>query len=264
MRVIVPIKQILDPTGFVVNRRRERIFINREEYIINPCDKNALEEALRLKDERGAEVIAISLGEARADDALREALAMGADSAILLSDEILAQADISAAAKALAAAIERIGDYDLILVGQESADTGAGQMGPRLAEALGLAQICEVRQFSVADGKVRAKRPWRGSYIEVEAPLPAVLTIAPDVNKPRYPHGARILNAYREWEVTTWGVADLGLTEEELAPIVEFRGRTFPPPREFGERITGSPEEAARELVQYLASKRLGVLASKR
>ena len=170
MRVIVPIKQILDPTGFVVNRRRERIFINREEYIINPCDKNALEEALRLKDERGAEVIAISLGEPRADDALREALAMGADSAILLSDETLAQADISAAAKALAAAIERIGGYDLVLLGEGSADTSAGQMGPRLAEALGLPQVCSVYEFSVVDGKVRAKRRWKDGYLEVEAP----------------------------------------------------------------------------------------------
>ena len=259
MKIIVLLKQILDPAGFVVNRRRERIFINREEYIINPCDKNALEEALRLKDERGAEVIAVSLGEKRAEDALREALAIGADSAILLSDETLAKADVSATAKALAAAIERIGGYDLILVGQESADTGAGQMGPRLAEALGLAQVCDVREFSIADGQVRAKRAWNRSYVELEAPLPAVLAIAPDVNKPRYPHGARIMNAYREWEVTTWGIADLGFTEEDLAPITEFRGQTFPPPREFGERITGAPEDAARELVQYLASKRLGV-----
>ncbi|MFQ6672958.1 MAG: electron transfer flavoprotein subunit beta/FixA family protein, partial [Candidatus Tectimicrobiota bacterium] len=144
-----------------------------------------------------------------------------------------------------------------IITGQRALDTGASQIGPRLAEALGLAQVCDVREFSVADGKVMAKRPWGGSYVEVEAPLPAVLAIAPAVNKPRYPHGARIMNAYREWEVTTWGIADLGLAEEDLAPITEFRGRTFPPPREFGERITGAPEEAARELVHYLKSRKV-------
>ena len=98
MQVIVPIKQILDPAGFTVHRRLERVFINRENYIINPNDKNALEEALRLKDAHGAEVIALSLGTPRVDDALREALAMWTDRAFLLTDEAFAEADAAAAA----------------------------------------------------------------------------------------------------------------------------------------------------------------------
>ena len=94
MRIIVPIKQILDPSGMTVNRRAERIFINREEYIINPNDKNALEEALKLKGEQGAQVVAVTMGPKRADDALREAMAMGADSAFLLTDEAFEKARI--------------------------------------------------------------------------------------------------------------------------------------------------------------------------
>ena len=274
MRIIVPIKQILDPSGMTVNRRRERIFINREEYIINPNDKNALEEALKLKDEQGAEVMAVTMGPERADDALREAMAMGADSAFLLTDEAFEKADISVATTVLGKAIQKIGDYDLILAGCQAADTGARQLGPRLAEYLGLPQITEVRELVAAgDGKVKARcnracpeprseRSRRGSrrgqgYAEVEASLPALLTVAQDANEPRYPTGAGIINAYRKWEVTVWGASDLGLEAEDLKPLTEEKRISFPPVREFGTKITGAPEEAARELVQHLKASRV-------
>ena len=274
MRIIVPIKQILDPSGMTVNRRAERIFINREEYIINPNDKNALEEALKLKDEQGAKVVAVTMGPERADDALREAMAMGADSAFLLTDKAFEKADISVATTVLGKAIQKIGDYDLILAGCQAADTGAGQLGPRLAEYLGLPQITEVRELVAAgNGKVRARRNQarpeprlersrKGSrrgqgYAEVEASLPALLTVAQDANEPRYPTGAGIINAYRKWEVTVWGASDLGLEAADLQPLTEEKRISFPPEREFGTKITGAPEEAARELMQYLKARRV-------
>ena len=256
MKIIVLLKQILDPAGFTVHRRLERIFINVENYIINPNDKNALEEALRLKDAHGAEVIALSLGEPGVDDALREALAMGADQAFLLTDAAFAEADAAAAALILGKAIEKIGDYDLILTGQRALDTGASQMGPRLAEYLGLPQVLEVRGVSGLDnGKLRAKRNWQEGYAEVEVSLPALLSIAPQANQPRYPHGARIMSAYREWEVTTWGLADLGLTEEELSPLIGLQRKAFPPERTLGELIMGAPDEAAKELAHILKTR---------
>jgi electron transfer flavoprotein beta subunit len=256
MRIIVTIKQILDPTGFTVHRRLERIFVNREDYIINPNDKNALEEALRLKDTYGAEVIALSLGEPRADDALREALAMGANQAFLLTDEAFADVDAASAALILGKAIQKIGDYDLILTGQRALDTGASQIGPRLAEYLGLPQVLEVRQVSGLDnGKLRARRNWKGGFAEVEVSLPALLSIAPQANQPRLPHGARIMNAYREWEVTTWGLADLGLSEEELTPLIRLQREAFPPERTLGELISGTPDEAAKELALILKAR---------
>jgi electron transfer flavoprotein beta subunit len=258
MRIIVPIKQILDPSGMTVNRRAERIFINREEYIINPNDKNALEEALKFKDEQGAEVVAVTMGPERADDALREALAMGADSAFLLTDEAFEKADISVATTVLGKAIQKIGGYNLILAGCQAADTGAGQLGPRLAEYLGLPQITEVRELvAVGDSKVRARRNQDQGYVEVEASLPALLTVTLDANQPRYPPGARIINAYREWEVTVWGASDLGLEAADLQPLTEAKRISFPPEREFGTKITGTPEEAVRELVQYLKALRV-------
>jgi electron transfer flavoprotein beta subunit len=258
MRIIVPIKQILDPSGITVNRRAERIFINREEYIINPNDKNALEEALRLKGEQGAEVVAVTMGPERADDALREAMAMGADAAFLLTDEAFEKADIAVATTVLGKAIQKIGDYDLIVAGCRAADTGAGQLGPRLAEYLGLPQITEVRELLVVgDGKVRARCKRNQGYAEVESSLPALLTIAQDANQPRYPTGAGIINAYREWEVTVWGVSDLGLEAEDLKPLMEEKRISFPPEREFGIKITGAPQEAVKELVQYLKAGRV-------
>ena len=256
MRIIVTIKQILDPAGFSVHRRLERVFINQENYIINPNDKNALETALRLKDAHGAEVIALSLGEPRVDDALREALAVGADQAFLLTDEAFAEADAAVAALVLGKAIQKIGEYDLVLTGQRALDTGASQMGPRLAEYLGLPQVLEVREVSGLDnGKLRAKRNWKEEFAEVEVGLPALLSIAPQANQPRYPHGARIMNAYREWKVTTWGLAELDLTEEELSPLIGLQRKTFPPERTLGELITGTPDEAAKELARILETE---------
>jgi electron transfer flavoprotein beta subunit len=214
------------------------------------------------------------MGPERADDALREAMAMGADSAFLLTDEAFEKADISVAVTILGKAIQKIGDYDLILAGCQAADTGAGQLGPRLAEYLGLPQITEVRELVAAgDGKVRARRNQacpeprlersrKGSrrgqgYIEVEASLPALLTIAQDANGPRYPTGAGIINAYRDWEVTVWGASDLGLEAEDLKPLTEEKRISFPPVREFGTKITGAPKEAARELAQHLKARRV-------
>ena len=256
MRIIVPIKQILDPAGFTVHRRLERVFVNQENYIINPNDKNALETALRLKDDHGAEVIALSLGQPRVDDALREALAIGADQAFLLTDAAFADADAAVAALVLGKAIEKIGDYDLVLTGQRALDTGASQIGPRLAEYLGLPQVLAVREVSGLDnGKLRANRNWKEGYAEVEVGLPALLSIAPQANQPRYPHGARIMSAYREWTVTTWGLADLGLTEEELSPLIGLQRKAFPPERTLGEIITGTPDEAAKELAHILKAR---------
>jgi electron transfer flavoprotein alpha/beta subunit len=252
MRIIVPIRQILDPRGFTVSRRHERIFVNREEYIINPNDKNALEAALGIKDAGGAEVIAVAVGEPRVDDALREAMAMGADAAYLLTDEALAKTDAAGAAKALARGIEKIGDFDLIVAGQEMLDTGDALLGPWLAEHFGVAQVSGVREATVSDGVLQVKRNWGAGYAEVEVALPVLLTVAPGANKPRYLHGGRIMAAYREWQVITWNSEDLGLTAADLTPLTQGRGRTFPPERTLGERLTGSPQDVAADLIQQL------------
>ena len=263
MRIIVPVKQILDPGGLTFRRDKERMFVNREDYIIDPGSKSAVEAALRLKGdedqasgEHGRTVVALSMGQPRADDALREALAMGCDAAYLLCDEAFDEADVSVTARVLAAAIEQLGGADLIVTGRASGDTGAGQIGPRLAEALGYAQITDVYALSVGGRGIEATRRWGEGYAAVEVSLPAVVTVAPEAFPPRYAHGARIMSAYREWDVPVWNAADLGLAEAALTPLLAKRGESFPPPLEVGEVFEGDPASIAQDVIAVLRQQK--------
>jgi len=255
MKIIVPIKQILDPSGLSFRRDKERMFINREEYIIDPGSRAAVEAALRLKGDED-QVIALSVGKPQAEDALREALAMGCDAAYLLSDRAFAAADVSVTARILAAAVERLGGADLVVTGRESGDTGAGQIGPRLAEALGYTQVTDVYALAAGDRGIQATRRWGKGYAAVEAPLPAIVTVAPEAFTPRYPHGARIMSAYREWDVTVWNAPDLELAEAALTPLLAQRGESFPPPLEVGEVFRGDPDSIARDVIAALRQQK--------
>ena len=255
MRIIVPVKQILDPDGLTFRRDKERMFVNREDYIIDPGSKSAMEAALRIKGE-GDEIVALSVGQPRADDALREALAMGCDSAYLLSDEAFKDADVSVTARILAAAIEQLGGADLVITGCRSGDTGAGQIGPRLAEALGYTQITDVYALSVGGRGIEATRRWGGGFAAVETSLPVVVTVAPEAFAPRYAHGAGIMSAYREWDVPVWNAADLEIAEAALTPLLVKRRESFPPPLEVGEVFEGDPESIAQDVIAVLRQQK--------
>lgn len=257
MKIIVPIKQILDPRGITVRRDKERIFVNREEYVLEPGSKAAIEAALRLKDAEPAEVVALSVGKPQAEDALREALAMGCDGAYLLSDRAFEDACVSAVAKILAAAIDKLGGADLVVAGRESGDTGAGQIGPRLAEALGYTQVTDAYALAAEDGMLQAIRRWGNGYATVQASLPVVVTVAARAFPARYPHGARIMNAYREWDVIIWDATHLGLDDADLSPLITLRRESFPAPLPVGERVRGEPTSVAEEVVMSLRLQRL-------
>jgi electron transfer flavoprotein beta subunit len=257
MRIVVTIKQILDPTGFSVNRKHEKVFVNREEYVVNPADLNALEMALCLKDGRpDAEVIGLGLGPGRVDDALREALARGADSGVLVSDPALAdlKTDAAGAARLLAAALNKIGEVSLVICGGAALDSGAGELPGRLAEVLGWPMLADVRSLDeMSDDRLRAtSRAGR-----LEADLPALLTVPRGANQPRHMHGARAMTVYRTGQVLTWGLADLGLTPDELEPTTRVVGRRFPPERALGIRLEGSLDEAVHSLVAQLRANEL-------
>lgn len=257
MKIIVPIKQILDPRGITIRRDKERVFINREDYIIGPGSKAAIEAALRLQDAGDADVTAISVGDPRADDALREALAMGCAAAYLLSDDAFKDADISVTARILAAAIKKLDGADLVIAGRESGDTGAGQIGPRLAEALGYNQVTDAYALAAEGSALQVTRRWGRGYAAVQAPLPSVVTVAPEAFPPRYPHGARIMNAYQQLQIPVWDAAALELDETDLTPVLAFRGESFPPPLEVGEVFQGDPTSVAQEAVMALKLQRL-------
>jgi electron transfer flavoprotein beta subunit len=262
MRVTALVKQILDPRGVTVRRDKERVFVNQEDYILEPGSKAAIEAALRLKDSApetagAVELVALCVGKPRADDALREALAMGCDSAFLLCDQGFEEADVSVVVRILAAAIQKLGGTDLVIAGHKSGDTGSGQVGPRLAEALGMAQVDDAYQVAIDADGLHTVRRWGGSYRVVRAQLPAVVTVAACAFPARYPHGARIMSAYREWDVPVWGAADLGLDESALSPLLSFRRESFPPPFQVGERFEGDPAGVAQDVLAALRTQKI-------
>ena len=268
MRIVVILGRVLDPSGIVVNRRRGRIFVNREEYVLQPADRCALEAALSISDANGAEVVALQRGPLPDDDVLRQALATGVDRAIYLAGEGFAEADDAAMAGVLAAAVERLGGADLVLIGASALDTGQGQLGPRLAEALGWPQILGAWAVEAADGRVQAVlQPSRGQEtrfsgkdpISVEADLPALVTVLPGSLKPRYPDGVRLVNVYRgvgelAEALEEWNVVDL-VAADAIKPLLERRGQDFPPERERGTRASGTPGEMAQVVADALRQR---------
>lgn len=276
MRIIVILRRVLDPSGIVVHRGLGRIFVNQEKYIIQPADHCALEVALRIKDlAEDTEVVVVSGQPEPDDDTLRRGLAMGADRAIYLEAGELLEASSgeqvanfpydATMAQALAAVVERLDDVDLVLGGVTTLDTGQGQLGLRLAEALGWPQMAKA--WSVAgeqvgeppNGSVRAVVQRGSDYVTVETDLPAVVTMAPGALKPRYPDGVRLINTYREEAgmaeaLDSWDVNEL-MGAEALAPLLEKRGQDFPPERERGERVSGSPEEMAQVVAEALQQR---------
>ncbi len=255
MQIIVILGRVLDPRGIVVNRRAGRIFINREEYILQPADRCALEAALRIKDATGAEVVALPRTFLPDDDVLRQALATGADRAIYLTGGPLG-ADEALMTRVLTAAVAKLGGADLILTGATTMDTGQSQLGARLAEAMGWPQVLNAWAVETADGTARAVVQNGAGYVQVEVDLPAVVTLVPGALKPRYPKGTRLINIYRgvgeiAQALETWPAADL-VEPEALTPVVERRGQDFPPERERGTRLTGSLEEIARAAAEAL------------
>jgi electron transfer flavoprotein beta subunit len=260
MKIVVMIKQVPDTNEVRLDKATGTLIRKGVPSIINPEDKNALEAALQVKEQQGATVVAVSMGPPQAEDALREALAMGADEAILLTDRAFAGADTWATASALGIALTKIGDYDLVLAGRQAIDGDTAQVGPQLAEYLGVPQITYVRGFVVKGDSVKAERVLEDGYEEIEAALPALLTITQEANEPRYPHAGAIISAYREREVVSWGAADVGADPESVglkgSPTQVKRSFT-PPPKEPGQILSGGPAEAAKDLVGILRSKNI-------
>jgi electron transfer flavoprotein beta subunit len=239
MKIVVCVKQVLDPRGMTVNRKAEKVFVNREEYMLDPASKAALEVASSLKS-NGAEVIAISVGTDRGDEALREALARGADRAILLRSDSV---DGFVVANLMAAAIEQIGDVDLVLTGDRSLDTGAGDLAARLAEALDRPQVLSAVKIEL-NGVLKAVVQ-NGGLVEVEAPLPAVASILAEAFTGSHPDGWRLMDAYKKWKVEVWTVSDLGVSDDDLRSTTGKKEDAFPPERQPGTLVRSASEALA-------------------
>jgi electron transfer flavoprotein beta subunit len=247
MNILVLLQAIRDPRALTVNRRAQKVFVNRDDFICNPSDKNALEAALRFADAplavgEGPEVrvTAVAFGTGPSETVLREARAVGAQRAILVRDDLLHNVEPALITLGLRRVIERAGDVDLVLLGADVLDRDDAQVGPRLAAALGWPFLGELHHVEAAGGKASGVTARGAAFHRVEADLPAVAACVPDSNKPRYPNAARVITTFSTPDaIEVWSASDLGLSESDLSPVTEARGESFPPERELGRRLEG-------------------------
>lgn len=255
MRILVCVKQVYDPKTVKISRSREELDLREAVKIINPADKYALEAALRLREAAGGEVIALTVGDAGAEDATRAAVAMGADRGILV---LAGNAASGKAVTALiAAAIRRLGDIDLVLTGQAGAVDGAGTLAPRLGAALGWPVILDAIRFAADSGQLTAVAADGDGALLVSVGTPGIAAVMPGPERPRYPHPARIANAWNPDLIESWTADELGVSAEELLPDVESAGLILGPERTRGQVIGGTAAVAASELAAILRARRL-------
>ncbi|WP_019120242.1 electron transfer flavoprotein subunit beta/FixA family protein [Brevibacillus massiliensis] len=251
MNILVVLKQTFDTEEKIVINNGE-ISEDGVEFIINPYDEYAVEEAIKLKEAHGGEVTVLSLGPDRAESALRTALAMGADKAVLVDDETLF-GDEFTTAKVLAAAAKKLG-FDIILGGQMAVDSGAGQGGPRLAEELGINHVSTAVKLEVDGTSVRVERDVEGDLEIVETSLPVLVTAQQGLNEPRYPSLPGIMKAKKK-PLERWSADDLGLSGADVQAKTRVVDQYLPPKKQAGRILSGDIQAQAAELVQLLRNE---------
>jgi len=255
MRVVVCIKQVPGTTEVKINPETKTLMREGVEAIINPYDTYALEEGIRLKERYGAQVTALTMGPPQAEEALREAISLGVDEAVLLSDRAFAGSDTLATSYTLAAGIRKLGGAELVVCGKQAMDGDTAQVGPEVAEVLGLPFVAYVRKIEwIKDGRMRVERLMEDGYEVIETPLPAVITVVKEINEPRLPSLRGKLRA-KSAKIPVWGAEDLEVEKSRLGlegsptKVIDI---FTPPPRGKGEILTGTAEEVAEKLVDLL------------
>ena len=262
MDIVVCIKQVPDTEEMPhirVNPETNTLVRESVKGIINPFDENAIEEALRLREVKGGWVTVVSMGPPQAKEALRKALAMGADQAILISDSSFAGSDTLATSYTLAMGIRKIGKFDLLLLGKQAIDGDTAQVGPGLAEWLSIPQITYARKIEVNGNQIRAERTLEDAFEMVEVTLPCLATVTKEINIPRYPSLKGLLSAKRK-EILVWGADDLSLDRKRIglegSPTQVIKIFTPQPPPK-GEILTGEIPEVADRLIEKLRERKI-------
>jgi len=259
-RMIVLLKDIIDLTEMKVDPATRQPRTEGVKRRISELDERALEAALQLKEKGGGEIVALSMGGGKTRTALLKALAMGADSAFIVNDDGLAGVDALSTSKVLKAALEKIGDYDLILSGEMTLDSLSAQVGPRLAELLDLPQVTYVKRIEIVDGKIRAERDLEDVDEVVEVRMPAVVSVVREINEPRIPSLMNIMKAKRK-PTQEWDAAAIGLSADELRANSSVEGLKVEAPVVERKRIVieaATVEEAAAKLAEAIVGE--GVL----
>ena len=258
MKIIVCVKQVPDTKGGVKFNPDGTLDRGAMLTIMNPDDKAGLEAALRLKDQYGAEVTVLTMGLPKAEDVLREAIAMGADNGILVTDRVLGGADTWATSTTIAGALRNL-DYDLIITGRQAIDGDTAQVGPQIAEHLGIPVISYAEGIEVEGDSVIVKRQYEDRHHMLKAKMPVLITALSELNEPRYMTPGGIFDAC-DAEITTWGRAnlvdvedgDLGL-KGSPTKIAKASDKVR---KGAGEKVTpDSPDEAVDYIMDKLLTK---------
>jgi len=252
MNIIVFIKQVPDTaTRIKIGAGGKNIDEADITWIISPYDEYALEEALKIKEARGAgKVTVVSAGPERVSASLRNALAMGADEAVHINDPAVEGSDAFATARVLAA-VAKARPFDILFFGKMGVGMDQSQVPSMVAEILGIPEVTQIAKLEVRDSKVTAHREIEGATEVVESSLPVVLAAEKGLNEPRYPSLKGIMAAKKK-PVEAVNLALLGLSAADADPTVVVNSMSMPPERQAGKILTGDPQEAVKELVNLL------------
>ena len=260
MNIIVLVKQVPDASEVKINRETNTLIRDGVPSIINPYDMYALEEALRLREKHGGKVTALTMGPPQAAEALKEAVSLGVDDVVLISDRAFAGADTWATSYALSMAIRKIGSYDLVIAGKQAIDGDTAQVGPETADMLGIPFVAYIRKIEQVEGsKMVAERLMDEGYDVVETSLPALITVVKEINTPRLPSLKGKMKA-KSLKVSALSAKDIGADENKIG----LKGsptqvvRIFPPaPRGGREMLSGTFEEQVATVAKKLKEQSL-------
>jgi electron transfer flavoprotein beta subunit len=249
-RIVVCLKQAVDVSQLKVDSASRQLLVAGAPKKMSDFDKNALEEAIRIREKLGdVEVFTLTVTCEDVKAVLREALAMGADKAYVVSDPSFKDVDTFGTAYVLAEAIRKIGDFSVVLCGETSLDSFCGLVGSRLAELLGLVQLSSVRKLAVEGDAIVAERALEDSVETVRAKMPVLVSVTREINQPRIPSLMMIMKASKK-EIVTWAAADLGVQMEKIGSKIEVVEVLAPKTERKRIRIKG---ENAREIAEKLA-----------
>jgi len=260
MNIVVCIKQVPSTTEVKINNETNTLVREGVESIINPFDTYAVEEGVRLQERFGGTVTILTMGPPQADVALKDCIEVGADAGILVSDRAFAGSDTLATSYVLSKAIEKVGDYDLVIVGKQTMDGDTGQVGPGIAQRLGIPFVAYVSQVQdIADGKMKAERMIDEGHEIVEAPVPCVMSVSKEINVPRLPSLRGKMKA-KSAQFTTWSAQDLGIDENKVgvAGSPTWVMQIFSPKREHqSEMFEGSSDQQVSKLFEKLSEAKV-------
>ena len=254
MKIVCLVKEVPDSEA-QISVRNGRIDESAIKFIVNPYDEFGIEEALKIKETTGGDhqVVILTFGTERARKVMESAMAIGADEGFIVVDDSAPYCDSHTTAKVLAKALEKIG-FDLIFAGKQAIDDDNSQVAVRVAEFLGLPHTSVVNKFSLEGCKVKVERQVQGGQQVIEMPVPCVVTCQKGLNEPRYPSLKNIM-AVKKKPRTTWTIADLGLTQNEIGKVgslIEVINIEPPPEKSPGKILDDEVDDVAKELVRLL------------